>query len=57
MSAPRMPSQSVEFTYQFMRNYGRHKLKEGLEINSRSLVYGINPLTFTLKLPGIGNIH
>jgi len=32
-------------------------LKEGLEINILGLVYGISPLTLTLKLPGFGDIH
>lgn len=32
-------------------------LREGLEINVLGLVYGINPLTLTLKLPGLGDIH
>lgn len=31
-------------------------LQEGLEINFLGLVYGINPLTLTLKLPGFGDI-
>lgn len=31
-------------------------LKEGLEINLLGLVYGINPLTLTIKLPGFGDI-
>lgn len=30
--------------------------KEGLEINILGFVYGINPIKFTLKLPGIGEI-
>ncbi len=32
-------------------------LKEGMEINILGLVYGFNPLTLTLKLPGFGDIH
>jgi hypothetical protein len=31
-------------------------LKEGLEINLLGLVYGINPLTLTIKLPGFGDL-
>jgi len=31
-------------------------LREGLEINLLGLVYGINPATLTLKLPGFGDI-
>lgn len=31
--------------------------EEGLEIHILGLVYGINPRTFTLKLPGFGDIH
>lgn len=30
--------------------------KEGLEINLLGLVYGVNPFTLTLKLPGFGDI-
>ena len=32
-------------------------LKEGLEINFLGLVYGINPMTLSIKLPGFGDIH
>jgi hypothetical protein len=31
--------------------------QEGLEINLLGLVYGINPLQATIKLPGVGEIH
>lgn len=31
--------------------------REGLEINILGLVYGISPMTTTLKLPGFGDIH
>lgn len=31
-------------------------VREGLEINILGLVYGINPLTLTFKLPGFGDI-
>lgn len=32
-------------------------LQEGFEINFLGLVYGISPATFTLKLPGFGDIR
>lgn len=32
-------------------------LKEGIEINLLGLVYGVSPLTFTIKLPGFGDIQ
>lgn len=31
-------------------------VREGLEINILGLVYGISPMTFTIKLPGFGDI-